>query len=123
VYSLKEESPRFIGGECQILNTLQERFQTDQSVAMTETELIKRINIGLSPAEWAQYHDLIAKRQAETLTQNEHKQLIATSDRLEQLNVHRIQALIELAKLRHQTLPELMNSLGIGSSPEILDYA
>jgi predicted RNA-binding protein with PIN domain len=106
-----------------ILNTLQERFQANKPVATTESELIQQINIGLSPAEWVQYHDLIAKRQAETLTQHEHQQLIATSDRLEQLNVHRIQALIELAKLRHKTLPELMNSLGIDSSPEILDYA
>jgi hypothetical protein len=112
-----------IAPDIYILNTLQERLQTHRSVATTEAELIQQINIGCLPTEWAEYHDLIAKRQAETLTQQEHQQLIATSDRLEQLNVQRIQALIELAKLRHQTLPELMNSLGIDYSPEILDYA
>lgn len=105
-----------------ILNTLQERFQTHHSASTTEAKLIQQINIGLSPSEWEKYHALIAKRQAETLTQNEHQQLIATSDRLEKLNAQRVQALIRLAELRHQTLPELMESLGINSNTEILDY-
>jgi hypothetical protein len=104
-----------------ILNTLQERFQS--SAPKTEAELIQQINIGLSPSDWQQYHALIAKRQAETLTQTEHQQLVATSDRLEKLNVQRIQSLIQLANLRHQPLPELMQSLGINANPEILDYA
>jgi hypothetical protein len=103
------------------LYILQERFQS--SAPKTEAELIQQINIGLSPSDWQQYHALIAKRQAETLTQTEHQQLIATSDRLEKLNVQRIQALIQLANLRHQSLPELMQSLGINANPEILDYA
>jgi hypothetical protein len=106
-----------------ILNTLQERFQTYPSASTTEAELIQQINIGLSPSEWEQYHALIAKRQAETLTPNEHQHLIATSDHLEKLNVQRVKALIKLAELRHQPLPELMESLGINSNPEILDYA
>jgi hypothetical protein len=104
-----------------ILNTLQERFQS--SAQKTEAELIQQINIGLSPSDWQQYHTLITKRQAENLTQTEHQQLIVMSDRLEKLNVQRIQALIQLASLRHQSLPELMKSLGINANPEILDYA
>ncbi len=96
-----------------ILNTLQERFQTHHSASTTEAELIQQINIGLSQSEWEQYHTLIAKRQAETLTPNEHQQLIATSDHLEKLNVQRVQALIKLADLRHQPLPKVMASLGI----------
>jgi hypothetical protein len=66
---------------------------------------------------------MIAKRQAEILTPNEHQQLIATSDRLKKLSIQRVQALIKLEELRHQALPELMESLGINSNPEILDYA
>jgi hypothetical protein len=104
-----------------ILNTLQEHLQVP--IPKTEAQLIQQINIGLSPPDWQQYHALIAKRQAENLTQTEHQQLIATSDRLEKLNVQRIQALIQLANLRHQPLPELMQSLGINANPEILDYA
>jgi hypothetical protein len=45
------------------------------------------------------------------------------SDRLEQLNVARIQALIQLATFRNQPLTELMQTLGINPHPEIVDYA
>jgi hypothetical protein len=106
-----------------ILNTLQERLLSNRSVPMTEAELIQQINIGLSPSDWEKYHAFIDKRQAETLTQDEYQQLVLMSDRLEKLNVQRIQSLIQLAKLRQQTLPELMENLGINSNPDVLDYA
>jgi hypothetical protein len=106
-----------------ILNTLQERLRSNHSVPMTEAELIQQINIGLSPSDWEKYHALIVRRQAETLTQDEYQQLVSMSDRLEELNVQRIQSLIQLAKLRQQTLPELMKNLGINSNPDVLDYA
>jgi hypothetical protein len=106
-----------------ILNTLQERLRSNHSVPMTEAELIQQINIGLSSSDWEKYHALIVKRQAETLTQDEYQQLVSMSDRLEKLNVQRIQSLIQLAKLRQQTLPELMENLGINANPDVLDYA
>jgi hypothetical protein len=106
-----------------ILNTLQERLRSNHSVPMTEAELIQQINIGLSPSDWEKYHALIVKRQAETLTQDEYQQLVSMSDCLEKLNVQRTQSLIQLAKLRQQTLPELMENLGINSNPDVLDYA
>lgn len=46
------------------------------------------------------------------MTPEEHKQLIQMSDRLEQLNVTRIQALIQLATFRNQPVTELMQTLG-----------
>jgi len=85
--------------------------------------LLQQINIGFSAQTWEEYHALIAKRHAETLTPEEHKQLIQMSDRLEQLNVARIQALIQLATFRNQPLTELMQTLGINPHPEIVDYA
>jgi hypothetical protein len=97
--------------------TLQLSSELEQQLLSAATEQ------GIFSSEWEQYYALIAKHQAETLTPNEHQQLIATSDRLEKLNVQRVQALIKLAELRHQPLPELMESLGINSNPEILDYA
>jgi hypothetical protein len=106
-----------------ILNTLQERLRSNHSVPMTEAELIQQINIGLSPSDWEKYHALIVKRQAETLTQDEYQQLVSMSDRLEKLNVQRIQSLIQLAKLRQQTLPELMENLGIKGAKVVSIYA
>lgn len=100
-----------------ILNTLQERLQFSSSsqphLSKTESELLQEINIGLSEETWQQYHTLIAKRRAETLTPEEHTTLIEITDQLEQLNVSRIQALIELARLRGASLKTVMQSLGI----------
>ena len=96
-----------------ILNALQERLQPRLPTTQpTEADLLQQINIGFSAQTWEEYHALIAKRHAETLTPEEHKQLIQMSDRLEQLNVARIQALIQLATFRNQPLTDLMQTLG-----------
>lgn len=107
-----------------ILNALQAPLQhTSATTQTTEAELLQQINVGFSTQTWEQYHSLISKRQAETLTPEEHNQLIQLSDRLEKLNVVRIQALIQLAALRSQPLTDLMQTLGIHPNPEIMDYA
>jgi deferrochelatase/peroxidase EfeB len=107
-----------------ILNTLQERLQPSIPTSQpTEADLLQQINIGLSAQTWEKYHTLIAKRRAETLSPEEHAQLIQLSNRLENLNVTRIQALIQLANLRNQTLADLMQTLGINTEPEVMDYA
>jgi hypothetical protein len=103
-----------------ILHTLQERLNPASDT--DETELLQAINVGLPPATWDQYHRLIAKRQAETLTPTEHQELINLSTQLETLNVQRIQALIKLATHRNQPLPDLMASLGINPNPEVVEY-
>jgi hypothetical protein len=103
-----------------ILHTLQERLQPASDNG--EAALLETINIGLPPATWEHYHNLIAKRQAETLTPEEHSQLINISAQLETLNVQRIQALIQLAARRNQPLPDLMESLGINPNPEVVEY-
>jgi hypothetical protein len=81
-----------------------------------DSDLLKEINLGLSPETWSEYHTLIAKRQAETLTAVEQQQLIEISDRLESANVRRMKALIELSDLRGQSLDSLMQQLGILAS-------
>ena len=80
-----------------------------------ESDILKEINLGVSTDTWAEYHTLIAKRQAETLTDEEHQQLIRISDQLEIANVRRMKALIELSDLRGQSLATVMQELGITS--------
>ena len=106
-----------------ILNTLQERLLNLPTSQPTEADLLQQINIGFSAPTWEQYHTLIAKRRAQILSPEEHEQLIQLSDRLENLNVARIQALIQLANLRNQSLTDLMQTLGINPAPEVMDYA
>ena len=102
-----------------ILNTLTTNLKP---AAPTEASLFNQINTGLSQEAWQQYHALIQKRQAETLTEAELTQLIELTNRLEALNVQRIQALIHLATLRDQTLDEVMEALGINTELDVLDH-
>jgi hypothetical protein len=55
----------------------------------------------------------VAKRQAEALTDEEHAELTALSNYIEELNARRMQRLAELAHLRGITLRELLERLGI----------
>jgi hypothetical protein len=100
-----------------ILETLHTRLAANQAVTnplpAAEADLLQRINLGLSADMWDEYHALVDKRQAETLTADEHQRLIAISDQLEALNIERIQALAQLAELRQQLLEDAMGDLGI----------
>lgn len=78
-----------------------------------EAQLLIDINRGMSESQWRRYHDLIARRQNETLTQAESQELISLCDQLEELNVARLEKLVELAGLRGVSLDQLMNQLGI----------
>lgn len=100
-----------------ILSALQERFrrQSPQIAHLSEVEanLLQQIGIGLPPRDWERYHLLIEKRRAENLTADEQTELVQLTDRIEQANAKRIEAAIELAKLRGTSLSLLMHELGI----------
>jgi hypothetical protein len=81
-----------------------------------ESDILKEINLGVSTDTWSEYHNLIAKRQAEALTEEEQQRLIEISDCLEAANVRRMKALIELSDLRGQDLSTVMQELGIPES-------
>jgi hypothetical protein len=73
-----------------------------------ESRLFEEINHGFSEADWNRYGQLIGKRRAEQLTAGEHLELTSLSDRLEGLNVRRLELLGELARLRNTTLRALI---------------
>jgi hypothetical protein len=78
-----------------------------------EEALLARINQGLPAEDRARMRTLIEKRDDETLTAEEWRELAALTDRLELLHADRLDALAELAMLRGVTLDEVMNQLGI----------
>ena len=79
----------------------------------SEADLLLRINQGL-PEEWRRrLDDLIAKRQAEALTPDEHEDLLRLTDEVEKREAERLAALMELARLRGTSLAALMRRLGI----------
>ncbi len=80
---------------------------------LSEADLLKKINIGISVAEWTTYRKLNALRREERLTEQEHQTLIALGDKIEQANVERVKHLIALAQLRSVSVQKLMSDLGI----------
>lgn len=82
----------------------------------TEAELLIKINQGIPPETQHRYNELIAKREAETLTIDEHQSLLSLSEQVEKLQAQRIEYLVELANIRGISLTACMESLGIKTS-------
>jgi hypothetical protein len=105
-----------------VLSVLQERLAQDQArppdPARGERALLEKINEGLPDETWRRYHDLKAKRDAATLTPEEHRELIALSDAIEAWNVRRLEFAAELARLREMPFPELVRQLGLAPSAD-----
>jgi hypothetical protein len=56
---------------------------------------------------------LIVKRDARTLNSVEYTELLQLTDRVEQAEVERLSALIELAQFRQISLDQLLHDLGL----------
>ena len=114
---LAEAAKQGLDPQHYILETLHTRLAANKATAThlptAEADLLQQINLGLSADMWDEYYALIDKREVETLTAKEHNQLIEISDQIEALNVERIQALVQLAALRQQSLDDVMDDLGI----------
>jgi uncharacterized protein YnzC (UPF0291/DUF896 family) len=61
----------------------------------------------------ARFDELVAKRQDESLTTEEHQELLRLIEKVENMDVARIEAFAELAHLRGISVDELMDQLGI----------
>ncbi|AEE49413.1 hypothetical protein [Haliscomenobacter hydrossis] len=89
------------------------KIATTPPLSIRETELFEKINYGFSVDFWQKLKELNQKRSAMQIREDERLALISMTDQLEQANVLRIKALIELAALRNTDLEQLMDELGI----------
>ncbi len=71
---------------------------------------IDRIYEEFSADFWTRYHELEAKRDAETLVPAgpEHQELIRMTDEVEEWNVRRVGLLLDLARVRKSPIDEVM---------------
>lgn len=78
-----------------------------------EADLLLQINRGIPSEIRARYEELLAKREAETLTPEEHEELLGLVEQVEALQVERAEQLARLARIRGVSLSALMDELGI----------
>jgi hypothetical protein len=83
------------------------------SLPRKEVEWLQKINQGLPLELQQRLNTLTTKRRAETLTSEEHQELLVLIDDIEQRDAKRVEYLAELAQLRNISLRVLMNQLGI----------
>jgi hypothetical protein len=81
--------------------------------SVSDAVLLQSITTGLPESFWQRYRDLIQKRNAQTLTDLEHQELIELSDQTEELTLQRTQALVELATRRNTTVQALRLQFGL----------
>ncbi|NET73963.1 MAG: STAS/SEC14 domain-containing protein [Sphaerospermopsis sp. SIO1G2] len=92
---------------------LRAKRQKISHLSVDETELLRRINKGLSENTQKRLQQLQAKRQDEQLTPDEHSELIAIVSHIEELDFARVRDLATLAQLRGTSVRVLMQELGI----------
>ena len=83
----------------------------------SETALLQAIYQGVPIAIQQRYDELRECLHEETLTTEEHQELLRLVDVVEQCEVDRLEKLIQLAKLRNVSLDELMQLLNLKRLP------
>jgi len=78
-----------------------------------EAELLRTARRRRPRAFERRYRELMRKRQEETLTETEYKELLRLTDEAEAFDTQRIKALSALADLRQTDLDTLMLELGL----------
>ena len=91
--------------------------QEARHLGRDEAALLLKINQPIPPEVQQRYDALIARRRAETLTPEEHGELLDLTDRVELAEAERAEAMAALAQLRGVSFPELMRSLGVQPPP------
>ena len=86
------------------------------SISTQEAPLLQQINHALPAQAQARFTALNHKRQAETLTEPEHQELLALIEQMEHLNVTRMQSLVQLATLRQVSVTTVMQDLDVNKT-------
>jgi hypothetical protein len=87
------------------------------SLPALELELLQKINQTLPEEIQQKYSDLNAKMRSQTITHEEHQDLLKLIDIVEKADGDRLQHLIQLSQLRNISLTELMKQLQIHPQP------
>ncbi len=81
------------------------------TLSQRESELLETINKSIPSKLQFQYDTLALKLNNETISDEEHKQLLQVIAKLEQKKAKKLEYMMELARLRNITLKELSHQL------------
>ena len=110
----QEASTNGLSLDTYLLRLLQQAAKIAQKPKrLSESELLEKINLDISEAEWTTYRHLIGVMRQECLTEQEHEMLKALGDKIELENAKRMKYIFDLAELRGLSVEELMKNLGI----------
>ncbi len=98
---------------------LQQKLQQPKTNKEQETELLLKINDGLTPEAQERYIKLSQKSVNQTLNKVEHQEFLQLIEQTEKKAVYRLKHLIELSKLWNTTVDVTMNRLQISTPPVI----
>jgi hypothetical protein len=85
-------------------------------ISPKESEMIYKINTIIPTNLRERYNELYDKFRYKTLSEAENQELLKLNDELEMLNAERLKYIGKLAKLRGQTLEEVIQDLKIKTS-------
>jgi len=80
-------------------------------LSQNESELLKKINIGVPDVIQKRYNFLVKKRKDEAINAEEYQELLELTAYMENLGVKRLEYLLELAKLRNLSVDEIVEQL------------
>ena len=110
----QEASTNGLSLDTYLLRLLQQAAKIGQKPKrLSESELLEKINLDISEAEWTTYRHLIGLMRQERLTAQEHEELKALGDKIEVENAKRMKYIFDLAELRGVSAEKLMENLGI----------
>jgi hypothetical protein len=92
---------------------LEQSTSADSRCGKDEAGLLSAISEGLPEPLWQRYRALVSRRENETLSPNDHAELIALSDQIEEDHARRMEHLAKLALLRGVSLAVLMEQMDI----------
>ncbi len=121
-HQLREEAARQgVSLNRHIVERLVDKSANQEEIPLTEGDLLQKINLGIAEEEWTRFHALVALRKSAQISEAEQQELMALTDKIEAANADRLPYLVELARLRKVTLPQLMNDLGLNAPLFIYD--
>lgn len=81
-----------------------------------ESDLLQKINQGLSAEAWQRYDSLNEKLHEETISPEEHQEFLKLVEQIEMADAERLFHLIELSRIRGVSVDALMDQLGLRRS-------